>query len=443
MTETDQKAEDRRKKKRSPAAWAFVVSALVSTGVSTGTSWIFFHSPQHLGIKSYWELLPTFAALEILLFACALGAKENLNNPQKGAPGTPGLLIWIFTGFAAIPAYSVAGNWVTGTIRLVVGPVAAVISFHMAMGMDLRHKKAGAVSRSPWAVVGHAIRERLFAFFGLANPEESALEIRQNRAVARSVVLFGRINGLSDKRQKGRRGRTLARRLQEQLRIAGVSADPARADAFLSALAVYKHTDRLFDLSFVSPWASRPAVASDAAPTTDTEPDTKVSEATDAGQTDTSGAQIIRLPGQAPRGVGQDDDGWSDIASAATVRPSTGANTDGGEPAPAAGQTTGHDAGHDGQPDTAPVAARMSDPDSPDKWADVLESLYAPEGKRPSVTEVVRHAYRQDWDTATMRAVVSDVLPDAKPDTITKAIRRVRDERSAKPDTDKMSGPYL
>lgn len=440
MTQAEEKEVE---KGRSPAAWAFVVSALVCTGVSTGTSWIFFHSPKHLGIKSYWELLPTFAALEILLFACALGAKENLNNPKKQAPGTPGLLVWMFTAFAAFPAYSVAGDWVTGTIRLVVGPVGAVISFHMAMGMDLRHKKAGAVSNSPWAVVAHAIRERLFAFFGLANPEQTALEIRQNRAVAKSIVLFGRINGLSQRRRDGRRGRALGRRLQEQLRIAEVSTDPERADAFLSALAVYKHTDRLFQLDFVSPWASRPAVATETVSATDTEPDTEVSEGLGAGQSDISSDQIIRLPGQAPRGAGQDDDGWSDIVPAELVRPDKDSDTDSGELVPAAGQSAGQAGQPDTTPDMAPALNRMSDPDSPDKWADVLESLYAPEGKRPSVTEVVRHAYRQDWDTATMRAVVSDVLPDAKPDTITKAIRRVREEKSASPDTDKMSGPYL
>lgn len=56
----------------------------------------------------------------------------------------------------------------------------------------------------------------------------------------------------------------------------------------------------------------------------------------------------------------------------------------------------------------------------------------------PKVAEVVRLAYRDEWDTGTIRAVVAHVLPDAKPDTINKAIGR---HRTARGQTDTTSAP--
>lgn len=48
----------------------------------------------------------------------------------------------------------------------------------------------------------------------------------------------------------------------------------------------------------------------------------------------------------------------------------------------------------------------------------------------PSVTELVRQTWRPDWDTGMIQRVVIGQIPDAKPDTVAKAIRRVRQERA-------------
>lgn len=90
---------------------------------------------------------------------------------------------------------------------------------------------------------------------------------------------------------------------------------------------------------------------------------------------------------------------------------------------------------------------RTSPSDTGDTPADVASLVPAgllSADADPSVAEVVRQVYRDEWDTGTIRAVVAHVLPDAKPDAIRKAIGRHKATRG-KADTSagQTPGQYL
>jgi hypothetical protein len=103
--------------RRTPAAVVTAtLGALLCTAYSGDTSWRF--ARDHLGMTSASERGVMFAAAELGLFAMALMARQNL--AADGAPGTPGVLVWVVTGFQVIPAYSETGP-VAGTVRAFVG----------------------------------------------------------------------------------------------------------------------------------------------------------------------------------------------------------------------------------------------------------------------------------------------------------------------------------
>ena len=247
------------KKSRDIAVPLFSLAAVLGIALSSNTSWRYFGD--HLHVTNIVERAGMFAVLEVVLLACAMGARSNLHNPDKGRPGAPGYAVWLFAAFAAFPAYSVGGaDLVAGTVRAVLGPVVAVFSFHMALGLELRHRKPDSKSKSFQAVIGREIAQRIYARFGLATRDRSALEISQARAVVKASVLSGRISALPARRRTGRAGRRLAERLQKELRRSGVAQNPSQADALLAQLSIARHAVALSDLTLVSPWSDRPAV---------------------------------------------------------------------------------------------------------------------------------------------------------------------------------------
>lgn len=246
--------------RRSIAAVSAAAGAVLCTALTTNTSWRFFGTNLH--VTNIPERTLMFAVLEMGLFACTMAARENLNNPEKGAPGLPGVAVWLLAGFAAIPAYSVGGDVIAGTVRTVLGPLMAVFLVHLALGMELRHRTPGAESKSAMATIGRALQQRLFARLGLGAADLTAQQISQNRAVAKAAVLSDRLSAMSDRRREGWYGQRITGRLRRQLRRAGVADDPARAEMLLAHLAVTRHALALSTLELPSPWTT-PAVVVD------------------------------------------------------------------------------------------------------------------------------------------------------------------------------------
>ncbi|MFD4788901.1 hypothetical protein ACFWN1_17960 [Streptomyces sp. NPDC058459] len=236
----------RRAVGRTPAAVVVAsVGAIACTAYSGDTSWRF--AAHRLGMTSHGERSALFLAAELGLFACALMARQNLR--ERGAPGTPGLLVWFITGVQVIPAYSESGI-VGGTVRAVVGPVMAALLWHLAMGIELRHRQPGALTNSLPALLARELRERLLSRLGLALRDRTAEQITRDRATARAVRLAAR-------RHLGPWGRAA---LKAAVAKADAGTSGEQRQQLLQMLAGRRSAALLRTIDLASPWESAPEV---------------------------------------------------------------------------------------------------------------------------------------------------------------------------------------
>ncbi|KUN34930.1 hypothetical protein AQJ30_27480 [Streptomyces longwoodensis] len=237
----------RRAVRRAPAAVIVAsLAAAACTAYSADTSWRF--AADYLGMASPGERAVMFAAAELALFACALMARQNLRT--QGAPGTPGLLVWVITGVQVIPAYSESGP-VGGTVRAVVGPILAALLWHLAMGIELRHRQPDAESASLPALLARELRERLLSRLGLAVRDRTAEQISRDRATVRAVALAAKLATM----KPGARGRArVERRLSVAVGKAQAGASTEQRAKLLDLLAARRHATALATIDLPSPW---------------------------------------------------------------------------------------------------------------------------------------------------------------------------------------------
>ncbi|MFJ4623042.1 hypothetical protein [Streptomyces sp. NPDC088812] len=230
-----------------PAAVAVAaLAAMACTAYSADTSWRF--AEHNLGMASTGERAAMFAAAELGLFACALMARQNLRT--LGAPGTPGMLVWVITGVQVIPAYAESGI-VGGTVRAVVGPVLAALLWHLAMGIELRHAQPDTESSSLPALLARELRERLLSRLGLAVRDRSAEQITRDRATVKAVALAAKLAEM----KPGARGRArIARRLSVAVGKAQAGASEEQRARLLDLLAARRHAASLATIDLPSPW---------------------------------------------------------------------------------------------------------------------------------------------------------------------------------------------
>ncbi|MEU9793811.1 hypothetical protein AB0E27_24820 [Streptomyces sparsogenes] len=237
---------------RTAPPWAVLVAALgalLCTAYSGDTSWNF--ARDHLGMVSRGERTMMFAAAEIGLFAMALMARANLNDPDQNGPGAPGVLVWVITGVQVIPAYSESGI-VAGTVRAFVGPILAALLWHLAMGIELRHR--GSASQSLPAVLGRELRERLLARLGLAQRGRDAQQISRDRWTR---IATRRAARLADLKEANARPARLARarsRLAAAVDRTDAAVLPEQRDVLRDRIAAYRHADGLAEVTLPSPW---------------------------------------------------------------------------------------------------------------------------------------------------------------------------------------------
>ncbi|WP_052744438.1 hypothetical protein [Streptomyces odonnellii] len=219
--------------------------ALVCTTYSADTSWRF--AEHSLGMTDSRERLVMFAAAELALLACAVMARANKHATTTasaaGRAGTPGVLVWGVTGVQVIPAYSESGI-VGGTVRAIIGPVMAGLLWHLAMGLEIRVTRPGALSTGLPAMVGRELRERLLSYLGLATRDRTAEQITRDRATARAVRLASR-------RLHTPWGR---HRLAAAVARSGAADDPAQHDRLMHQLAARRTAGQLATITIASPW---------------------------------------------------------------------------------------------------------------------------------------------------------------------------------------------
>ncbi|MET9414128.1 hypothetical protein ABZY03_08040 [Streptomyces klenkii] len=238
---------------RVPAAVVVAaVGAVVCTAYSADTSWNF--AGDHLGMTSAGERAMMFAAAELGLFAMAFMARQNLRT--DGAPGTPGVLVWIVTGVQVIPAYSESGI-VAGTVRAFVGPVMSALLWHQAMGIELRHR-TGTDSQSFPAMLAREARERLLSWLGLAQRGRDAEQITRDRWTRTATVRAARLADLTD----AGAGSWRIRRARQRLAVAVDRTDAGvlveQRTVLLERIGAYRHADHLASIALPSPWQTLP-----------------------------------------------------------------------------------------------------------------------------------------------------------------------------------------
>ncbi|MFC5803295.1 hypothetical protein [Streptomyces formicae] len=226
------------------------MAALGCTAYSADTSWRF--AADYLDMGSTVERAFMFATAELALFATALMARQNLNGPAR-APGLPGFLVWLITAVQIIPAYAEFGP-VGGTVRALIGPVMAAMLWHLAMGIELRHRTLDAASRSLAAVLVRQARERLLARLGIADQDADAARLIRERALSESVALILRAEAMTDRQRGRRRGRLLAARLHQALERADVDGDPLQDELLLRKLATRRQALDLASITLPPRW---------------------------------------------------------------------------------------------------------------------------------------------------------------------------------------------
>ncbi|MET7483986.1 hypothetical protein [Streptomyces sp. NPDC005538] len=226
------------------------VAAIGCTAYSADTSWRF--AADYLDMGSAGERAAMFAAAELALFATALMARQNLHGPNQ-APGAPGTLTWVITGMQIVPAYAESGL-VGGTVRAFVGPVLAALLWHLAMGIELRHRSPHADSRSLTAVLARQARERLLARLGIADRDADAARIIRERALDQAVTLIFRAEAMTPEKRAKRRGRRLTRRLHQALEQADVDRDEHQDELLLRKLATRRQALALASIPLPARW---------------------------------------------------------------------------------------------------------------------------------------------------------------------------------------------
>ncbi|WP_431772201.1 hypothetical protein [Streptomyces cucumeris] len=243
-------ARRRRAPGRAPAAvLTAALGALLCTAYSGDTSWRF--ARDHLDMASRGERTLLFAAGELALFAMALMARANLNDPAKGEPGAPGVLVWVVTGVQVIPAYSEAGA-VAGTVRAFFGPIAAALLWHLAMGIELRHR--GRDSQSLPAVLARELRVRLLARLGLGVRGLDAQQITRDRWTRIATRRAARLADLKTAKARSRRLASARTRLARAVDRTDAAVLPEQQAVLVDRIAGYVHVEELVAVAGRSPW---------------------------------------------------------------------------------------------------------------------------------------------------------------------------------------------
>ncbi|MER8068213.1 hypothetical protein ABTZ59_07915 [Streptomyces sp. NPDC094034] len=226
------------------------VTAVGCTAYSADTNWRF--AADYLDMASTTERAFMFAIAELALFSTALMARQNLNGPRR-APGLPGVLVWVITAGQLIPAYAVFGP-VGGTVRALIGPFMAAMLWHLAMGIELRHRTPDAASRSLAAILIRQARERLLARLGIADQDADAARLISERALSQAVTLILRAEAMTDEQRGKWRGRRLAERLHQALERAEVDGDPLQDALLLRKLATRQQALGLASIPLPPRW---------------------------------------------------------------------------------------------------------------------------------------------------------------------------------------------
>ncbi|MEU4239778.1 hypothetical protein [Actinoplanes sp. NPDC026619] len=219
----------------------FYLVALVCSGLSLDTAFRFFG--EHMGITGLIAGFPAERAAlcgvgELTLIACGYAMRHNVR--RDGKAGAAQLVALMLCTAASFMAVALDGP-VTGLLRAFFGPILALITLHLALGIEVhvRHgKSTGALAR-----IGRELRERLLSRIGLADDDRPALTRSRDRAADRAARLAA--------------GQTVLLRrfrLARAVRQSGAALDPRARARLLAQLNAQRTIGDLTSMSATSPW---------------------------------------------------------------------------------------------------------------------------------------------------------------------------------------------
>lgn len=366
------------------------LGAAVCTAFSADTSWKF--AEHRLGMSNPDERAALFAAGEVALLACAVMARATkvatAVDGATGSAGVPGVLVWIVTGVQVIPAYTESGP-VGGTVRAFFGPVMAGLLWHLALGLEIRVARPGALSTGLPAVIGRELRERLLSRLGLATRGRGAAQITRDRWTARAVDLAA---ALAHRQNRGFAWRTarLERRLDRAIGRAQVGASAEQRRALLQSLASRLHSRALPTLDLPSPWETREPARPVQRPEAVAYRELREMHPLDAVRTAAS-AHPTLTPGALRALLGEHGVVVSDTQVGMALKASTSGRTRALAGASAAGQTLfAVHARIDAQPDPDGAECATDTPDADEPDADADRALL-PDAQRVDAAHRARH----------------------------------------------------
>lgn len=223
---------------RPRGAGGFYLVSAAATAVSVNTSWRFFGEVLHITNK--YERAGMFAILEIALVSCGYAMRANVRRGD--GPGPSRIVAWALCALSGYMAVMLSGPAV-GLVRVVAGPVMAVVFLHLALGIEVRARKG---QRSgTWARIGREIRERALSRMGLGDDTRDALSRTRDRAADRAARLATTDHVLFR-----------SRRLARAVRASGAALDPGQRARLVAGVAAFRNLSDLMTMDTPSPWST-------------------------------------------------------------------------------------------------------------------------------------------------------------------------------------------
>jgi hypothetical protein len=226
-----------------------VVAAGMASSVAATGMWHFFTRTMHLPVFIQAGL---FAFMEVAVLTSALRARANV--ARDGNAGADGLAVWVLTCVSGFMSATEASSPQEALVRL-GAPLVAAWLWERSMTPERRAQRtAKGLEDGVFAKIKKTVQQRFLATLGITAADQTALEIRQDRALADVVEITTRIETFHGRIFRDRRIRRLKDRRAEALRLSGAPQDGARRDLIESELAVIKNAGDLDRRALPSPW---------------------------------------------------------------------------------------------------------------------------------------------------------------------------------------------
>ncbi|MGI5247730.1 hypothetical protein [Dactylosporangium sp. CA-139066] len=223
----------------------FYLVALVCSGLSLDTAARYFHG--HMGINGLpihgisAELAAICGVGELTLVACGYAMRHSVR--RDGKPGAAQLVALSMCSAATFMAIALDGP-VAGALRAFFGPILALITLHLALGIEV--KVHSGVKTGTWARIVAEFRERFLSRLGLGDDERKAAERTRDRARDKAARLATATGWVPRRTQ----------RLAKAVRASGATLDPVQRDRLVEQVAVLRSVADLAEIKMASPWAA-------------------------------------------------------------------------------------------------------------------------------------------------------------------------------------------